>query len=260
MQISTIHLDWSVIAPEIGAAVFLGIVAIVLLLWKKVTTKAAAWVIKIFTQVFITPPPVFDPSESLRHKRVQEILQRLRDNFNARRVVLFQFHNGDVYLLGSHTWKATCTYEVAERGIAYVASQNTGLPASNIVDIVEPIMSGLSRDAAGVTVLETCPSENRLCKLPLKRHCVIHHEIAQMNMCLFRFLCEEQGVGHVISVNLVHGEKRTAVGYISLQFATLSEEQLQDILQRVCLVCTAAEQAQFLLQDNEGKIPEPSCS
>ena len=241
----------------LGALLIVGICAGIVLLCNTLTSKIGRWIKETITSIFTEQDTGFGPEESLKHKRVQEIVQHLLDSFDAMRVMLFQFHNGDVYLLGSHTWKSTCTYEVAKAGVTYVSGQSSNLLASMIVDMVEPILSGETREARGVSRTQACPVP-RSCLMPVNSHWIIHHDVQNMAMCMFRFLCEEQGVEHVYSVNLVHGDNRAGIGYISLQFGKLTAEEQQAVENKICLMCTSAEQAQFLLQDNSGKIKLPT--
>lgn len=239
-----------------GALLAVGVCAVLILVCNAATVRVSSWIKETIISVFTGESYNFSAEDSLKHKRVQEIVQHLRDSFDADRVALFQYHNGDVYLLGSHTWKSTCTYEVAKAGSTYVSDQNSALLASRIVDMVEPMLSGDSLGARGVKRVQTCPVP-RACLVPVNSHWIIHHEVANMSMCMFRFLCEQQGVDNVYSVNLVHGDKKSGIGYISLQFGKLNDAEKLIIESKLCLMCTAAEQAQFLLQDNSGNIKLP---
>lgn len=241
---------------SVGGLLLVGLGAGIIMLCNALTARVGKWIKETVSAIFAGEGTSFSAEESLKHKRVQEIVQHLLDSFDAIRVMLFQFHNGDVYLLGSHTWKSTCTYEVAKTGTTYVSAQNSNLLASRIVDMVEPMLSGDALEARGVRRVQSCPTP-RTCLMPANSHWIIHHEVQNMAMCMFRFLCEEQGVEHVYSVNLVHGDMKAGIGYISLQFGKLSPDEQLEIESKLCLMCTAAEQAQFLLQDNSGRIKPP---
>ena len=247
-------IDFSNIWREIAVLILFGVAGIVALLWKRVCDRIGKWFKTIVFDVFSVSGARFSPQDSLQHRRVQEILQHLLEIFGARRVCLYQYHNGDVYLLGSHIWKTSCTFEVVRPNTTYAAEKNQQLLASTMVDIVEPMLSGDPREYPGVRRLSTCSNCHAVCTMKDRRHWVICHTTASMAMCRYKDLCEQQGIDHSYSVNLWHGENKAGIGYISLQFEKMSDAELKAVEDEIYKLCTAAELAQFLLKDDKDRI------
>jgi len=220
----------------------LGLLALVLFFLHRVRDKL--WV---HVAAALTRRPIMRPSISAMHRQVQEILCDLQHRFRAFRVLVFQFHNGDVFMMSDHSWKLTCTHECAAPGVLYTIKDNQNILVSSVTDFIEPIVSGAPGKVAGCSGLEVCAVHAQDCALAKKGHWVLRYDVAQMDETMSKYMAEQQGVGVVYTVNLVSRVRNATFGFIALQFRTLTPDEQVEIEQSICQVCAAAERVQFLL-------------
>ncbi|MBK9390468.1 MAG: hypothetical protein IPN68_09840 [Bacteroidetes bacterium] len=89
--------------------------------------------------------PLFDPRKTLnKNLKIQATIQEVRGVFDADRVSLYQFHNGNYYVSGQSIQKLSLTHVVCRRGVSYPESVSTlhqNIPVSCILKTIDAITS-----------------------------------------------------------------------------------------------------------------------
>lgn len=149
------------------------------------------------------------PATAHGHKAVKTMLEGMLEDTGAFRVSLFQFHNGDVYAMSNHSWKASCTHEVLSHGAAPTLRTHQSILVSAIPDWVGPVTA----DDYTSTGVDRMP-------LPIaeKGRRALYADVAAMETSVARIMCEDVGANYVVLVNLTERKTSSTFGYISLQF------------------------------------------
>lgn len=63
---------------------------------------------------------------------ILERMERIKELFNADRILVYEFHNGEHYANGRSALKLSCTYEVYKAGVKPIQSTRLGIPISCI--------------------------------------------------------------------------------------------------------------------------------
>lgn len=185
------------------------------------------------------------------NKVVEDTLKELLHRLGAMRACINQFHNGEVFLMASHSWKTTTTHEAVASGVTREIQNSGAILVSQIGDIVGPIVTGDSALTMGCEHVRPCTGSGcgNLSICQKNRH-VFHYTAEKMDMGMSRFMLEQQGVHHLYVVNLVTKDSNgvfTTFGYLSLHFNFLTEERIAWLEQQMCAVCIDANRLQLLL-------------
>lgn len=197
-----------------------------------------------------------DETTVMLNRKINSLLKDLRSRYDAARAAVFQFHNGDVFLMADHTWKLTCTHELAAEGVTHTLRDNQGLLVSRVIDWVAPIIAGESDGHPGVTMTSVC---GRVCDGVAM--CPLHKGEDEPKVFLFnsdalepslsKLMAEQQGVGAAYCVPLVGPDKKSVMGFISLQFRSMHKAVFDDFESAggPCALCAVAKEIQFLLRE-----------
>lgn len=130
-------------------------------------------------------------SASVKHlnnnQHIRDILLEMRLEFDADRVLLYQFHNGDQYASGASYKKASITHQAIKRGIAPVSdiSAHLSIPMSMIM----PCISGILKNKFGISNLHDADDS-----------------------CHFKFLLLQGGVQKCIMILIPGAKNTTSIG------------------------------------------------
>ena len=75
-----------------------------------------------------------------RNVRIKDLLQEVRACFDADRVKLYQFHNGDYHVTGESVQKMSLSHYVVKRGVEGPGAQHQGIPVSYVSAILAEMM------------------------------------------------------------------------------------------------------------------------
>ena len=190
------------------------------------------------------------------HREINDILTNLREKFQASRVCLFQFHNGDNFMLSTHSWKLSCTYEILRAGTDSEWKQNQDLKVSAFVDWVGPIISDMKVE--GVTELSLCTAEVKAeCKWSKMGHKILRYDVKRMNLTVAQDTANKQGVGVAWTVNLIDPKRSATFGFITVQYQALPESEWPATERALCSMCAVAERVQFLLTTDFKAVKAP---
>lgn len=181
---------------------------------------------------------------------VDNILNELLLRFDCLRARTHQFHNGEVFLLATHSWKTTCTHEAVAPGITREMKQDHYILVSQNSDVIGPIVTGDHTITKGCSLLEPISRQCQGNKCTLDRK-IFHFKVGEMDMRRSRYDLEQQGVENLIVVNLQTQDQKnggvTTFGFLALHFAELSEDRLKWISTKLCGLCLDANRIQLLL-------------
>lgn len=185
-------------------------------------------------------------------RQVNRLITGIRESLDCSRVLVFQFHNGDVFLRADHSWKLSATHEVVADGVTVTARENQNILASQVIDWIDPIISGEVEETEGCSVIERCIRDQETCPVSASGHRVYRYDVPAMRPSASRYMAQEQGVGaaYVIPLNAPgrkKGEVGPVMGFLSIQFRTLSDLEKSDFEDSLCPVCRSAEEIEFLL-------------
>ncbi len=189
------------------------------------------------------------PATADGHRAIHELLAGLREKFGAFRVTVFQFHNGDSFMLSNHAWKVSCTHEALHPGARSALRENQNLPISAISDWVAPLLSKDTRVSGVRECLETCHS-SEVCSRGRAGGRAVYYEVEQMQMSVGKAMALEQGVEHVFAVNLIDVQRQAAFGVLAIQFQDMGFEDLRAAETQMCNACAVAETVQFYLTND----------
>ena len=57
-------------------------------------------------------------------RQISDAIAELKGRINADRVMVYQFHNGDMFIAKNPMWKMSCTYETTKAGVTSEASNS----------------------------------------------------------------------------------------------------------------------------------------
>jgi len=186
------------------------------------------------------------PATTAGHLEINRMLETLIDDMQAFRVCIFQFHNGDSFMLSNHSWKVSCTHEVLSPGATPAMQKYQSLPVSAISDWIAPIIDpdanvpGARSRAACCACKDTCPYAGT-------GHRVVRFDLADTRMSVASAMSRAQGINHSLTVNLVDPVHNSTFGFISLHYKDTAPETVDALEVGVCQVCEMAEKIQFYL-------------
>lgn len=194
-------------------------------------------------------------SESVKMSRaVEQHLYRLRDLFDAARISVFQFHNGEVFMLADHSWKLTCTHEIVAPGVTHTLKDNQNMLASQLIDLVDPVVTGETARTPGCHQADFCVKKQGECDIANHGHQVFLYKVSEMMPSVSKYMLEAQGTGAFYCAPLRATGKAeptagTAFGFIAVQFRTLSDLEARQVESAgsLCRLCAAVADIQFLL-------------
>lgn len=76
-----------------------------------------------------------------RNVRIKDLLQEIRVHFDADRVKLYQFHNGDYYVTGESVQKMSLSHYVVKRGVEGPEAKHQGIPVSYVSAILAEMVA-----------------------------------------------------------------------------------------------------------------------
>ena len=205
--------------------------------------------------------PGLAPAASSRHRQIMDLILEMRLHFKCSRVCVWQFHNGETFMMADHSWKLSCSYESVAPGRSYINRESQGLLVTNMVDIVEPIVTGVvgDFDATGVELVSACVADGHLkacdpgkCRLGLKGHRILHFDVARMPASMAKYTLESQvdTDGHMYVINLLSHTGDT-IGFIGVQFIMLDADQQVLAGQILCSGCDRADKITHLLTSRD---------
>lgn len=77
---------------------------------------------------------------TIQNEDVYRALEYILDNLNADRVVVYEFHNGDIYYSGSSQQKFSNTYEVLSEGVSSELKNQQNLRVSSFNRFIKPLI------------------------------------------------------------------------------------------------------------------------
>lgn len=238
--------DWISVTGAVLGAAFLFILVGVLV-------KIRGWLIQKVSRHFMKAVTLTKASVQMS-REVDKHLQLLRARFDAARVAVFQFHNGEVFMLADHSWKTSCTHEVVAEGVTHTFRENQNLLVSQIVDWLDPIITGDTTRTQGCDIATVCHGRQATCPMADRGHKVFLYRVDEMVPSVSKYLALKQGVGAVYCTPLKTPEGRgkdagQTFGFLSIQFRTFSDVEAQQVEgeDEICALCSAAEEIQFLL-------------
>jgi hypothetical protein len=185
---------------------------------------------------------------------VEVRLRRLLDKFQAARVGVWQFHNGEVFMLASHSWKITQTYEAVAAGVQK-SKAHANLLVSQMSDFVAPVISGEVDGVAGCDLLECAPEACKRCVRFKTCPKIFVFDTRLMEPSMTRMLFEGDGVYRSYVVPLFSvtrkGTDRTIIGLIALQYGPLSSTNFEAIELEMPTLCEIAGSIQFILSTSK---------
>lgn len=186
------------------------------------------------------------PATTAGHIEINKMLSRMLDDMKAFRVCIFQFHNGDSFMLSNHSWKVSCTHEILSDGAMPSFEENQSLPVSAISDWIGPIIDA---DAVvpGVRIRKRCEGCQVTCPMAKAGHRAVRFDTAQMAISVASAKAKGQGISHSLVVNLVDTSRKATFGFISLHYKDTSDEVVDAMEGDLCRVCEAADKIQFYL-------------
>lgn len=76
-----------------------------------------------------------------RNVRIKDLLQEVRAVFDADRVKLYQFHNGDYYVTGESMQKLSLSHYAVKRGVEGPEAKHQGIPVSYVSAILSEMVA-----------------------------------------------------------------------------------------------------------------------
>lgn len=201
--------------------------------------------VHIQTQIRISS--VLRPETAAGHARINERLFGLLNELRAMRICVFQFHNGEQFMLSNHAWKLSCSHEVLRPGVDATQKKNVHLYISTVADVVGPMLDS-SCQVPGAEQRPACAGMSDKCPHAKKgARRVVRFQIADMPCTLAKVLAEEQKVKVLYTVNLVDPLHNTVFGFIGIQFDDLEPAGYEAMERQLCRACLVAEAVEFFL-------------
>ncbi len=165
----------------------------------------AYWAIKV--KKFFKKQIDLVSDKKLNHNsHIRDLIIEIRANYDADRVLLYQFHNGDFYASGASYKKASITHQAIKKGVA---------PMSDIT----------AHLSIPITMITPCLKD-----LEGKEYCVSNVHLADDN-CYFKYLLLESGVQKCL-ISLINNNKGISMGIIFICW--LNEiEPAEDLLKEI---------------------------
>jgi len=163
-------------------------------------------------------------------QELMPILVESRIRLRADRIVMYQFHNGTVFLTADPTWRMTPTYHNADAGIAAPSSNPD--TAAVMLDILQPMTE--AKDAAytagGVSAVACC----RNCAEVCDNRTVYVFDIDNMASGGWKTRMNIEGMHWTVCTQMRNSEGRLA-GILALEYRTEPDEQeLEKHIQVFC--------------------------
>lgn len=231
------------------------LVAAVALCFKKVRSAAGGAITKSRRAASWLIHPDDDPRST--HKKVHSMttqdvnnmlfLQRelavLQTLAEASRVSIWQFHNGEQFMLSNPMFKIKSSMESCRNGVVFDARFINSILVSNMLELVTPVM-GAAMDVEGCSQV-TLPKN-----LGHHGHKVFRFDMDKMETCAFKSLMTTLGT-EVLYALLIHNPKGEPMGLLVVQYmGGDNPETLKapDILERMYDV---RDKIQFVLSFNK---------
>ena len=180
------------------------------------------------------------PGTAAGHKAINQELSDLRRTLDAFRICVYQFHNGDNFMLSNHSWKVSCTHEVLDPGARSTFRETQSLPVSHVADWVGPIVD-TDLHTRGVHILNPAsPVHER----------VLVFDVGQLEISAARVMAQDQGVGSTCAVALHDRTRKAVFGYISIQFQDVDNAILAQVETKLAQILEIAGRVQFHLTDD----------
>lgn len=158
------------------------------------------------------PPALMRFNEA--NLKIHQLLTETRVRLNADRVFVVQFRNGSRFDIDAPIFRVYMTHEVVNRGIAPVTFEWSGVPASQVYEIMSALWS---RDGkrAGRLPCDDCHAQTG---------CIKHPALTVTRWLVVRILDEgtlksmlvQQGTYHLLVAPLMDG--KDIVGYVGADF------------------------------------------
>lgn len=187
------------------------------------------------------------PLDAAAYKEIAKFADDIRARFGAHRVCVFQFHNGDVFMLSNHAWKFSCTHESLRQGASSTFRTNQSLAVGNMIDWVYPILNPDAVSEDGVRMVPCCADIDCQCKLRAQGHRVLYFDFTVMPPSNGRLLADKQGIESAYMVNMVDPRHTATFGFIMVQFQGLHEAERATKDALLPLLCNVAREIQFRL-------------
>jgi len=193
------------------------------------------------------------PLTAAGHQQVNELLRKVLNEFSAARVCVFQFHNGDKFMLSNHVWKVSCSHEVLAPEVRPLGpAQSQNLQVGSAIEWVGPVVDPTTLPA-GVKRVPVCLDKEATCPAANKGHVVLHYVINEMDVSVSQALSNDLGIRHAFVINLVEPKSKIPFGFMAVHFGRHDDQQVLEALTKVCFLCPIAQQIQFFLTtDFEG--------
>lgn len=115
-----------------GAATELFASALLLILVLVRGWLKAKFLLPIFNRFFDKPD--HNPEEdTAMGRRISDAIAELKGKIVADRIMVIQFHNGEVFAAQNPIWKMSCTHETVRDGVSYEAKAMHAVPISQMV-------------------------------------------------------------------------------------------------------------------------------
>jgi hypothetical protein len=227
--------QWQNLMQNIGVLLWLGAGGTLAFLFGKLRERMF-----LSVQAEIKKRSRLRPGTAAGHKQIHQELLELLKKLEAFRVNIFQFHNGDNFMLSNHAWKVSCTHEALDPGARATFMEVQSLPISHMADWVGPVIDSDMKVAGVVEFPDVSGAPQRS----------VLFNVEAMNMTHAKFLAVNQGVGYALSMGLVDSSRKSIFGFISVQFQDCSASKLESLKTQVYLIAEVVSRVQFYLADD----------
>ena len=160
--------------------------------------------------------------------RTQDILQDLMKSYDCNRVLLLEFHNGDVFSSVVPNWKLSLTYELVDSRTIRVTDRLQNIRASLVIDIISGCMS--NKFPVGVT--------NYLTNKECCGNRLIAIDVAEMGNTYAKGIFDFNNSKYLFGCPIRRDNKTVGVIFIDYTENIL----LDTINKNGCLLCTKANE------------------
>lgn len=174
--------------------------------------RAAAWLIHPDDDPRSTHNKVHtmttqDVNNMLFLQRELAVLQTVAE---ASRASIWQFHNGEHFMLSNPMFKIKSSMESCRNGVVFDAKFINSILVSNMLELVTPVM-GASMDVTGCVQVEL--PEN----LANHSHKIYRFDVDKMETCAFKSLMTTLGTETLYAL-LIHSQAGEPMGLLVVQY------------------------------------------
>lgn len=173
--------------------------------------KAAAWFIQP-EDSYNAPGKIHNITQSALNSMIfiQHELTALQVVSEASRAAVWQFHNGERFLLANPMFKVKSAHESCRNGIMYNSRVMDSVLVSNVLDLVAPVM-GDNRKVEG------CSTVKQAKDAPQHKHKLFRFDIDSMQTSNFKSMMTTLGV-ETMFVTILSDAADNPIGMLVVQY------------------------------------------